>query len=89
MVKFNYSKLSDAFNDCNCYYKEELKELPNGVWKALDDYFNESEIDVSTISDFFDNLYVNNLVVDDINEVDEERCVVLYVDDNNVAYFLV
>lgn len=88
MVKFNYDKLSYAFQDYNGFYENDLKRLPNEVWDALDDYFDGVEVHANSLSELFDNLYINDLYVDDANEVDEDDCTVLYVDDNNVAYCL-
>ena len=88
MIKVKYDKLSEAFVDYNGFYIGELRELPQEVWDALDDYSDGLEIEVDNLSDFFDNLYINSLYTADANEVDKDNCTVLYVDENNKAYCL-
>lgn len=88
MIKVNYDKLSDAVQDYEGYCKEDFKQLPYQVWEALDDYFDRSEIDVDSLSEFFDNLYLNDLCIEDANEVDKDNHIVLYVNEDNMVYYL-
>ena len=88
MIKFSYDKVSDAFQDYNGYCEDGLKQLPKEVWDALDNYCDELEIEADSLSNFFDNLYINDLFTDDVSKVNDDNVTVLYVDDNNKAYCL-
>lgn len=89
MIKVSYNSLSEAFKDYKGYYKDDLEALPTEVWDALDEYFDGTDFDVESLSDLFDNLYVNDLFTDDEKELEgNDDVTILYVDDEGTAYAL-
>ena len=89
MIKVSYNSLSEAFNDYHGFYKDDLKALPNEVWDSLDDYFDGLDLEFGSLSELFDNLYVNDLYTDDEKELEgNDGVTILYVDDEGTAYAL-
>ena len=89
MIKVIYNSLSEAFNDYEGSYKDDLEALPSEVWDALDEYFGGVDFEAESLSDIFDNLYVNDLMIDDEKELKgNEDATILYVDDEGTAYAL-
>ena len=89
MIKVSYNSLSEAFNDYEGAYKDDLKALPSEVWDALDEYFDGVDFEAESLSDIFDNLYINDLYTDDEKELEgDDDVTILYVDDEGTAYAL-
>lgn len=89
MIKVSYNSLSEAFETYEGAYKDELEALPTEVWDALDDYFDGLDLEVGSLSELFDNLYVNDLLTDDEKELEgNDEVIILYVDDEGTAYYL-
>ena len=88
MIKINYSSLSEAFEDYEGMYKDDLKNLPDEVWDALEDYFNGGDFEFSSLSELFDNLYINSIYTDDVANIDEDEVDILFVDEDGTAYVL-
>lgn len=89
MIKVSYNSLSEAFDDYKGFYKDDLEALPSEVWDALDDYYDGVDFEAESLSELFDNIYVNDLMVDDEKELEgNDEVIVLYVDDEGTAYYL-
>lgn len=89
MIKVSYSSLSEAFETYEGAYKDDLESLPSEVWDALDDYYDGLDLEVGSLSELFDNLYVNDLMIDDEKELEgNDDVTILYVEDEGTAYAL-
>lgn len=89
MIKINYSSLSEAFEDYEGMCKDGLKDLPDEVWDALEDRFEELDMEYNSLSELFDNLWINELYTDDaVNIDDEDEADILFVDEDGTAYVL-
>ena len=89
MIKVSYNSLSEAFNDYEGVYKDNLKALPSEVWDALDEYFDGVDFEADSLSDIFDNLYINDLYTYDEKKLEgNDEVIILYVDDKGTAYYL-
>lgn len=89
MIKISCNSLSEAFEVYKGAYKDELEALPIEVWDALDDYFDGLDLEFGSLSELFDNLYVNDLYTDDEKELEgNDDVTILYVDDEGTAYAL-
>jgi hypothetical protein len=89
MIKVSYNSLSEAFEDYEGFYQDDLEGLPTEVWDALDDFFSGSDLEFGSLSELFDNLYVNDLLIDDEKGLEgNDDVTILYVDDEGTAYAL-
>lgn len=89
MIKVSYNSLSEAFEDYEGFCKDDLEALPTEVWDALDDFFFDPDLEFGSLSELFDNLCVNDLLIDDEKELKgNDDVVILYVDDEGTAYAL-
>ena len=88
MIKVQYDSLSEAFDDYNGAFKEYMQDWPDEVWEALEESFDGENFEFSSLSELFDNLYINDIYTDDINNIDEDDITVLYVDEVGTAYVL-
>ncbi len=89
MIKVSYNGLSEAFETYEGAYKDDLEALPSEVLDALDDYYDGLDLEVGSLLELFDNLYVNDLMIDDEKELEgNDDVIILYVDDEGTAYAL-
>ena len=89
MIKVQYDNLEEAFDDYNGAFKKYMQDWPEEVWEALENRFDGGDFEFSSLSMLFDNLYINNVYMDDVANIDDEDEVdILYVDEDGTAYVL-